>query len=46
MKRLFFEVKGKALMFDKVTFRHRPRLSGHLRRADELVNEALNEAGF
>jgi ribonuclease HI len=46
MKRLFDEAKIKEQMFEKVTYRHRPRLSGHLYRADELVNEALDEAGF
>ncbi len=32
--------------FERVEFHHLPRLAGRLRRADELVNEALDEAGF
>jgi len=46
MKTLFAEVKDKAQMFEKVGYRHQPRLTGQLKRADELVNEALDEAGF
>ena len=43
---LFAEVKRKARSFRKVSFAHRPRLTGHLERADALVNEALDGAGF
>ncbi len=32
--------------FRKVSFLHRPRLTGQLDRADALVNLALDEAGF
>ena len=46
MKQLFDQVKDKERMFEKVRYRHRPRLTGWLRRADALVNEALDEAGF
>lgn len=46
MLALFFEVKEKERMFERVSYRHRLRLTGHLKRADGLANEALDEAGF
>lgn len=46
MKELFDQVKDKERMFRTVSYRHRRRLTGRLARADELVNEALDEAGF
>jgi len=46
MRALFSRVREEEGSFERVSFRHRPRLTGHLRRADELANEALDEAGF
>ncbi len=46
MKVLFDEAKAKEQRFKTVRYIHRPRLTGRLRRCDELVNEALDEAGF
>ena len=46
MKHLFDQVKDRERKFEKVRYRHRPRLTGMLRRADALVNDALDEAGF
>lgn len=40
---LYADVRAKERGFDRVTYTHRPRLTGHLRRADELVNLALDE---
>ncbi|HLE45451.1 MAG TPA: ribonuclease HI family protein [Thermoplasmata archaeon] len=36
------EARVRARAFESVEFRSRPRLTGRLRRADELVNEALD----
>jgi len=38
-------VKAKEKLFERVTYEHLPRLTSWLRRADKLVNEALDEAG-
>lgn len=46
IKSLFDQVKRREGQFEKVSYRHRPRLTGMLHRADALVNEALDEAGF
>ena len=45
MEELFLAVKKNERPFEKVRYEQRPRLTGHLRRADELVNEALDAAG-
>jgi ribonuclease HI len=42
---LFERARERARAFEKVSFEHRPRLTGRLARADELVNEALDRAG-
>ncbi len=36
--------RAEAAAFERVSFEHRPRLTGRLARADELVNEALDRA--
>jgi len=46
LKRLREKVKDKERTFERVEYRHLPRLTGRLARADELVNEALDNAGF
>jgi len=46
VKHLFDQVKDRERTFQKVRYRYRPRLTGMLHRADALVNEALDEAGF
>jgi len=40
---LFHRVKRLERTFHRVSYESRPRLTGLLRRADELVNEALDE---
>jgi ribonuclease HI len=42
---LYRRTKEKEKAFQKVSYEHLPRLTGWLRRADKLVNEALDEAG-
>jgi len=42
---LYKRAKGKEKAFHRVTYEHLPRLTGWLRRADKLVNEALDESG-
>ncbi len=42
LKALFNEVKRIILHFQKVEFEHRMRMSGLLKRADQLVNEILD----
>lgn len=42
---LYKRAKEKEKVFRKVSYEHLPRLTGWLRRADKLVNEALDEAG-
>ena len=45
MEELFLAAKAKEKAFRIVRYEQRPRLTGHLRRADELVNEALDGRG-
>lgn len=40
------QVKLRETRFRKVSYRHSPRMTGWLERADQLVNAALDEAGF
>ncbi len=42
LKSLFNRVKMIILHFNKVEFEYRPRMTGVLKRADQLVNEILN----
>ncbi|HEY4704279.1 MAG TPA: ribonuclease HI family protein [Thermoplasmata archaeon] len=42
---LYKEARARARAFEAVEFRSLPRLTGRLRRADTLVNDALDEAG-
>ena len=44
MAALHRQARELAATFARVTYEHRPRLSGRLERADELVNRALDEA--
>jgi len=46
MKELLRQVKARKAAFEEVRLEHRERLTGLLRRADALVNEALDEAGY
>jgi ribonuclease HI len=46
LRRLFAIASALLGTFQRVSFEHRPRLTGRLARADELVNEALDRAGF
>jgi ribonuclease HI len=42
---LYRKVKAREKAFERVTYEHLPRLTGWLRRADKLVNEALDAPG-
>ncbi len=44
LRELYGLASAEVQRFESVTFEHRPRLTGHLARADELVNEALDRA--
>jgi len=44
LRELFALAQAGTRGFEKVSFEHRPRLTGRLARADELVNEALDRA--
>ena len=44
MKELLGLVREQEASFEQVRYRNEPRLAGRLRRADELVNEALDRA--
>lgn len=46
IRELFLKVKEKEKKFESIRFQHVPREHEKLRRADKLVNEALNRAGF
>jgi len=46
MQELHAHVRTRERRFRKVEYRHRARMTGWLERADRLVNEALDEAGF
>ncbi|MCB9799863.1 MAG: ribonuclease HI family protein [Candidatus Omnitrophica bacterium] len=46
IRELFLKVKEKEKNFETIRFQHVPREHEKLRRADKLVNEALNRAGF
>ncbi len=46
LRPLYEAAKAGERMFRKVAYRQLPRLTGHLARADELVNLALDDAGF
>jgi ribonuclease HI len=43
---LFRKLKEKEKGFRKVTYRHVPRDNKYITKADELVNKALDEAGY
>ncbi|MGQ0797229.1 MAG: ribonuclease HI family protein [Methanobacteriota archaeon] len=45
LRPLYKRAKEKEKAFRKVTYEHLPRLTSWLRRADKLVNEALDDAG-
>jgi len=46
LRELFSRVKQEESVFVEVRYVHMPRMTGHLARADELVNEKLDELGF
>ncbi len=43
MAALANDVRERARAFRRVSYQHRPRMTGHLALADRLVNEALDE---
>jgi ribonuclease HI len=43
---LYRKLKEKEMLFKKVVYRHVPRENEHITKADELVNQALDEAGY
>lgn len=45
LRDLFLQVKVKEKNFKKVAYRHVPRTHEKIKRADRLVNQALNLAG-
>jgi ribonuclease HI len=43
---LYHKLKKIESQFSKVTYRHVPRENEHIIKADELVNKALDDAGY
>ncbi|MFX1297002.1 MAG: ribonuclease HI family protein [Promethearchaeota archaeon] len=42
LKKLYFEVKNKESLFNKVTFIHKLRANENIKEVDKLVNKALD----